>query len=144
MMSDYKEHAFFLSQIGTRLSGRKTCVLIEPTMIRGVYGACERHKEWAVVTIKPEYAYSLYLFLHEVAHAKLHFDDLKRYVRRQKERTINYSKLLPSTLARIEKHEKEAWSQADKWLAWADLNRDRSKPELTGQLIALANYEETA
>lgn len=126
--------------VGSLLAGRRITLLPEDPPGEDAIGVFSRHGNTAYIRMRPNQPRfeGLLVFLHEVAHVKLHFKQLSssRYHEVAPNSEEPTDDLSDAALVR----EKEADTLARKWIVHADLRRPEGMDVELGRLVALADY----
>jgi len=129
-----------MQKVADTLAKRKTIILLhdppDPNCIGFV--RCNLDGD-PVINVKPDLhdAKFLEVFLHEIAHAKLHNYNRKPI----SDRPINRKPITAAATAIEAKRERQADDLANHWLDWSAKNQASEYSELEARLIALTRYE---
>jgi len=126
-----------MSEVACKLSGKPVRVRFEHN--KGCYGLCRADSSGLlIIDLEPELQFYeekfLRVFLHEISHAKIdNFIPLELEVS---------NRIEVEKTPVIQFQENRADKQAEKWLQFAEKNRDKTKPYFEGCLWSLYNSKE--
>jgi len=123
-----------------KLANKPVLIRLKKPATKGNTGECHRSPGgMIIIDIRPGLSNNdlLFVYCHEVAHAKLHnFARSKTYEKQPES-------LQPDIRTKVYNiHEDQAETQAAEWLRYAKENRDPTLPFLEGALFSLYNREQ--
>jgi len=126
-----------MSEVACKLAGKPVRVRFEHN--KGCYGLCRADSSGLlIIDLEPELQFYeekfLRVFLHEISHAKNH-----KFIPMELE-VSDRIEVVRDKVYNL--REAQADKQAEKWLQFAEKNRDKTKPYFEGCLWSLYNSEE--
>ena len=124
--------------VAIKLSGKACLLRLQAPAVAGLKGMVHRAAGQLIIDVSPglEDDLMLKVFLHEVAHAKLHSFEPTQLSSYPSGSIKDHRKSEGASWCNTTQ-EAQADSLADKWLRWGETHRDEQLPAFEGVLTAL-------